>query len=75
MTDTTKLGVLNNHFKIYFYDGGVDPNSKDSTIDKVLLLNNECHYSDSTLGLNRSLILEYNGPKKFFTMESLKIDA
>jgi hypothetical protein len=75
MTDTTKLEVLNNLFKIYFYDGGVDSNSKDSTIDRVLLLNNECHSSDSTLGLNRSLILEYNGPKKFFTLESIKIDS
>jgi hypothetical protein len=75
MTENKTLEVLNKHFKIYFYDGGVNPSSQDSTIDKILLLNNDFHSSDPSLGLNRSLILEYNGPKKFFTLESLKIDA
>jgi len=74
MSFETSSQNLNKLFSVYFYNGGMTNNDPNFKIDKILDSSSDYHSSEETLGLNRSLILEYNGPKKFFTLENLRIN-
>eukprot|EP01080_Neovahlkampfia_damariscottae_P011949 gene11949-5350_t len=74
--NTPSSTLLNRFFSVYFYDGGKENNDDSFKIENILNSKSDLyHSSDESLGLNRSLILEYNGPKKYFTLESLKLEA